>query len=120
MDEINATKEKDLGMEKRIEACSDCFKSCARTFKHCLDMGGPHALPKHLNLLKDCMEICKVTEDFLLRDSTHLECVSEECAKICEQCAASCDETDPNDGEMKECAKACRQCAETVRPRLYM
>ena len=115
MNEMNLVIEIDPKLEKCIEDCEQCFKSCASTFKHCLEMGGPHALPKHLNLLKDCMEICKTSEDFMLRDSMHAKCIAEECAKICEQCAESCEEIDPNDAQMKECAETCRDCAESCK-----
>ena len=106
-----AVKKMDPKMEKCITDCANCFKSCAISFRHCIEMGGPHALPKHLNLLKDCMGICKLSEEFMLRDSMHAKCICEECVKICELCAQSCEETDPNDEQMKECAKLCRECA---------
>jgi hypothetical protein len=108
---MNTINEPDPKIQKCIDACGNCYEVCAATFKHCMDMGGPHALPKHINTLKDCMDICKMTQDFMLRDSEHLKCIADECEKICELCAQSCEETDPNDEQMKACVAACRQCA---------
>ena len=110
--------EKDPKTKKCIEDAGKCYEICAATFKHCTEMGGPHAMPKHLNTLKDCMEICKITQDFTLRDSEHVKCLCDECEKICELCAQSCEETDPNDEQMKKCAKACRDCAASCKEML--
>jgi hypothetical protein len=110
--------EKDPKTEKCIESSAKCYEVCAATFKHCIEMGGPHALPKHLNVLKDCMEICKVTQDFMLRDSNHVKCLCDECEKITELCAQSCEDTDPNDEQMKECAKICREAAASCKEML--
>lgn len=112
--------EKDPKIEKCIEDCSKCFRTCAETLKHCLEMGGAYALPKHLNLLQDCMDMCKMSEEFMLRDSMHAKCVCEECQKICELCAQSCEETDPNDAQMKACAQMCRVCSSSCQDMLAM
>ncbi len=115
---METIKKRDLKTERSIQDCGKCYKACTATFKHCMELGGDHVLPKHLNTLKDCMEICKITEDFMLRDSEHVKCLCDECEKITELCAQSCEETDPNDEQMKECAKACRECAESCKDML--
>jgi hypothetical protein len=108
-------KEIDLKVKKCIDDCSDCYQVCVATLAHCQEMGGIHAEPKHLTLLKDCAEICKTSESFMLRGSLHAPCVAQECAKICEQCADSCEKVDPRDIQMMECVKMCRECAASCK-----
>lgn len=78
-------------------------------------MGGKHAEESHLNLLKDCVEICKMSSEFMERDSDHSKALCKLCAEICDACAKSCEELDPSDKKMADCAKACRECAKTCR-----
>jgi hypothetical protein len=108
-------KEMDPIMKKCVEDCARCYKACTETLKHCTEMGGVHVETNHLMLLKDCAEICKASEDFMLRGSMHSKCLCDECAKICDLCAESCEAVDPNDPVMKECAKICRECAASCR-----
>lgn len=108
-------KEMDPKMKKGVDDCNKCRTACLMTINHCLKMGGVHVEPRHMNLLKDCAEICKSSENFMLRDSEHAECICEECARICEQCAESCEKIDPNDAQMSECAKMCRECATSCK-----
>lgn len=104
----------DQNMNECIEACGDCANECKEVlFQHCIPMGGKHTEAAHVNLMVDCVQICRMTADFMLRGSeTHmLTCAL--CAEICDACAASCE--DFNDEEMKECAELCRACAVSCR-----
>lgn len=97
-----------------VNACYRCHDVCKTTFfQHCLPMGGRHVEPQHISLMVDCMEICHVSANFMLRDSErhHLMCAS--CAIICDACAESCEALDTR--EMHICAEACRACAKSCR-----
>ena len=89
-----------------------CYKSCTRTILHCLEMGGEHAGPQHINLLMDCAKICEVAADFAIRGSANHPALCGLCADICRQCAEQCEEMAEGDEQMQKCAEACRQCAE--------
>ena len=99
-------------MQQAIENCASCRAICEQTLSYCLKKGGKHAEPSHLQLLRDCLEICVASSGFMLRDSAfhHLTCGA--CAEICARCAESCEKM-PNDAQMKACAEACRRCAES-------
>ncbi len=105
----------DPKIKECIEDCSKCHQICELTLAHCAKMGGDHAEAKHLAILKDCIDACKISEAFMLRGSSHSKCMCSECAEICDECAESCEKIDPNDAKMKECAEACRKCAESCR-----
>ena len=97
-----------------IQACGDCANECKEVlFQHCLNMGGAHIEQNHVNLMVDCIQICRMSGDFMLRgsDMHMLSCAL--CAEICDACATSCE--DIGDPEMQECADLCRQCAELCR-----
>ncbi len=99
-------------MESDIKVMTDCYLSCTKTIKHCLEMGGEHASPEQINLLMDCAKICNLASDFACRGSANHKGLCSLCADICNQCAEQCDSMAGDDEDMKKCAEVCRQCAE--------
>jgi hypothetical protein len=95
-----------------IQNCLDCHGICEATTQMCLSMGGPHAEPDHIRLMKDCAEICQTSANFMLRCSDLHPLTCGVCAQICQKCANDCDRLGES---MKECADACRRCAESCR-----
>jgi hypothetical protein len=102
-------------MEKCIHNCEECHDVCIQTMTYCLQMGGKHAEPSHIRLLADCIQICHMSADFMLRGSEFHPRTCGVCAEICEQCAADCERIDRNDTQMAACAEVCRRCAESCR-----
>jgi hypothetical protein len=105
----------DAKIEECIKACTECYKTCTQTITHCLEMGGEHASPEHVDLLRDCAEICKLSVDFMLRDSQFAAQLCGLCADICERCAEQCEQMAGDDETMQQCADTCRRCVETCR-----
>lgn len=101
-------------MEQCIQNCLDCHRSCEQTTAYCTQMGGKHADPIHLRLLRDCAQICITSADFMIRESEVHPQVCGVCADVCARCAQSC-ESMGDDAQMQECAKTCRRCAESCR-----
>lgn len=101
-------------MERCIQNCSDCHRSCEATGAYCTQMGGKHAQPDHLRLLRDCAQICVTSADFMLRGSELHPRVCGVCAETCQRCAESCEQFG-GDTQMQECAQVCRRCAESCR-----
>ena len=100
-------------MDKAIQSAAECHRICLETITHCMNMGGEHADPKHLQLLMDCAKICALSVDFMARGSDFHKEICRICADICEACAESCEALDGE--EMQRCADACRKCAEECR-----
>lgn len=105
----------DPKIKRCLDDCAKCYQLCVMTIRHCSQMGGVHVMPRHIALLQDCAEICKLSENFILRNSEHAKCVCDECAIICGECADSCEKVDPRDTEMIACAKMCRECATSCK-----
>jgi hypothetical protein len=99
----------DAFVDTASEAQS-CQLICVQSIQHCLQMGGAHVEPSHMQLMQDCAEICETTATFLLRGSPHHNQVTAACANVCELCAESCDRF-KGDAQMKACAEECRRCA---------
>lgn len=100
-------------MGQDIETMVNCYLSCTKTINHCLETGGEHASPEHINLLMDCAKICNLTSDFACRGSANHKQLCQVCAEICRQCAEQCEQLAGDDEVMKECAEMCRTCAAT-------
>jgi len=101
-------------MKECIEACHNCHDVCKTTFfEHCLKQGGRHVEPSHIGVMADCMEICHVAANFMLRGSERHGLICGTCAVICDACAESCETFDTRD--MKACAETCRACAKACR-----
>lgn len=94
-----------------IEACTSCAEECTSMIEHCLTRGGPHAESSHIATMLDCVDICRTSANFMLRNSSlHTE-ICGACAVVCRACEESCRALE---GEMmKECADECARCAES-------
>ena len=101
-------------LKKYIESCWECRHECQGTlFNHCLQMGGDHLKPDHVKIMMDCIQICQVAADAMVRQSTVIADICMACANACESCADSCEAL--GDEEMEYCAKLCRSCADYCR-----
>jgi hypothetical protein len=100
-------------MEDCIRECLECARLCEETITHCLQMGGMHAEPDHIRLLRDCVTICGTSAKFMAHGSPLHPKTCALCAEVCAECAASCERLGGD--EMKACADACRRCAESCR-----
>lgn len=104
----------NAGMRECIDRCRSCEEICLESVTHCLEKGGEHAQPDHINLLLACAEICSTSARFMLLGSEHHARTCEVCAEVCEACAKDC-ESLGDDEMMQQCAEACRRCAESCR-----
>lgn len=98
-----------------IQSCLECYSSCLETANHCLMIGGKHADPKHIGLLKNCADICQTSAAFMLAGSSLHGRVCGVCAEVCSACDESCSAMAEGDETMRVCADACRRCAESCR-----
>jgi hypothetical protein len=99
-------------LDSCAKVCSECYEICTKTIKHCLEKGGEHAEPSHINLLTDCVCICATSADFLIRGSENHMQTCRACAEICRLCEEEC-ESMSGDSEMDRCAEACKKCGES-------
>ena len=101
-------------MEECIDRCQICQEACLSTVTHCLQTGGRHAAPEHIQLLLACAEICDTSARFMLLESEFHGRTCEVCSEVCDACAESC-EAMGDDEVMEQCADVCRRCAEVCR-----
>lgn len=103
-----------MDMNQCIQDCIRCHQVCIETINHCLQEGGKHAAPEHIQTLADCVDICQTSTNFMLRNSDlHVQTCGV-CAEVCEACASSCEQVG-DDPAMKRCAEECRRCADSCR-----
>lgn len=107
-------KVENQGMRKEVYETLDCYHVCTETIQHCIEMGGKHAEPKHLNLMMDCAQVCLTMANFIMRDSEYCRKLAPLCAEICEVCAASCASLGDEAG-MQRCVDSCKTCAQTCK-----
>jgi hypothetical protein len=103
----------DPNMKECIEDCRKCADICEETITHCLDMGGKHAEESHINLLKECITVCKRAEEAMTAGAPNHKEICAECAEVCRKCAESCESIDPEDEQMMRCAEMCKKCADS-------
>ena len=95
-----------------IEDCQRCHATCLRmAMTHCLQMGGRHVEPEHMQLMMGCAEMCQTAANFMIAGSSVHGAVCGACAEVCDACARSCEDV----GDMDECVAACRRCADSCR-----
>jgi hypothetical protein len=103
-----------MNMKECIENCSNCHNICLETLAYCLGKGGQHVASAHMQALLDCADTCRISADFMLRNSALHGRTCGLCAEACERCAKSC-EAFGNDAQMKKCAEICRRCAKSCQ-----
>ena len=100
-------------IEQCLNACRESHRQCLSSFTHCLERGGDHAAPAHIDLLLNCAELCQTTANFMMRSAAAHVSVWSACAEVCLRCAEDCERFD--DDLMKNCAAVCRRCAESCQ-----
>jgi hypothetical protein len=99
-------------MQACIDDCLRCYQTClGMSTNHCLELGGKHATPGHIQLMLTCAEACRVTAHVMIVGTAHHRHFCSECAEICEECAKDCERV----GDMEACVQACRTCAVSCR-----
>jgi hypothetical protein len=90
--------------------CTSCAASCQKTLDYCNTKKGKYGEASVTNSLKDCINACKMTADFLNRGSVGLQ--PKACdltVQACNECAKSMDKFN-TDNAMQACANECRKC----------
>ncbi len=108
------TTDRQNMMELCIKDCRTCHGVCVATISHCLMVGGKHAGERHVSILQDCADLCKLSEDGMVRSSDMMGRMCRLCGDACISCAESC-ESFGDDRAMEKCAEACRACADSCR-----
>lgn len=98
-----------------VQECLECRRISVETITHCTTLGGKHVQPDHLRVLADCVQICGVAADYMLRISPYHPRICGVCAEVCAACADSCQQVDPHDRTMSQCVEICRRCADACR-----
>jgi hypothetical protein len=102
------------GMQQCIDNCLECHRVCEQIIPYCLEKGGVHSERAHIQLLSNCVDICRTSAHFMMWGSELHTKTCELCAEVCMMCAEDCERMD-DDELMMMCAEACRQCAESCR-----
>jgi hypothetical protein len=91
-----------------IQECLSCLKTCTESLsRHCLEVGGKHVEADHVRLMMDCIDICGLSANFMMRGSPRHHSTCRLCAEICSACAKDCERV----GDMDKCVEACNRCA---------
>jgi hypothetical protein len=107
-------KKESEAMRRCIQDCLELANICDQMLLFCIEQGGKHADPQHINLLRDCAESCIMSASMMARHSRFHGEHCELCAEICGACAQSCEKLG-DAPEMKGCAEACRRCEQSCR-----
>lgn len=102
-------------MRKCIDDCVECYRICAETTSHCLQLGGKHADAVHIRLLLGCADVCNTSATSMLLGSESSAQICAVCAEVCENCAQSCAQLAGDDDLVKRCADVCRRCVSSCR-----
>lgn len=104
---MHNTMSQPTGMQECIDACKHCHDTCLRmALTHCLQMGGRHAEPEHMQLMIACAELCQTAANAMTAQVSVHGAICAACAEVCNACARSCEDI----GDMDECVQACRDC----------
>ncbi|MCB5185736.1 four-helix bundle copper-binding protein [Methylobacillus gramineus] len=94
-----------------IEALKSCIEACEHCAAACRSEGSPLHMQRCIKLDTDCAEFCRLTLNFLQRESEFADLVVEDCAEICRACGEEC--AGHQFDHCQQCAKACQHCLDT-------
>ncbi|MBB5917833.1 hypothetical protein BJY24_006745 [Nocardia transvalensis] len=103
-------------VQSAINHLLGCHRRCAHQIRESLDRGGEHATAHHIDTLRDCADLCRLTGDLLDRGSEWAARQCELTARVCTDTAERCDRL----GETacatvaRSTAAACLALTETV------
>jgi hypothetical protein len=98
-------------MQKCMDDCCMCGSMCSETTMRCMTKGS--MTPQMMTMLQDCIQMCQMACDCMMRHSTMAGKVCTMCAEMCMSCASMCEKMGGD--EMKRCAEMCKRCAESCK-----
>ncbi|MBX9947924.1 MAG: hypothetical protein K2Y39_02050 [Candidatus Obscuribacterales bacterium] len=87
--------------------CNKCAEACEKALAHLQSKGASEAT---VNVLKDCITLCKTSADLKSRGSELSAKLASACAEACKKCAKVC--ADQKDEALKDCIEQCNVCAD--------
>lgn len=96
-----------------IDACMKCMQACEQCLTSCLKEPDVQARINCINMLRDCVDICALSSQWMSRGSMQAKQMCQLCATICDACATEC--AGYQDQHCKACADFCRKCADECR-----
>lgn len=112
---IESQKGSGINMEQCIRDCIACYEECTSCLSHCLSLGGKHTEARHITLMMECAELCRTSASIMHLKGEFAFELCQVCADVCDACAESCSNIDPDDETMLKCADVCRKCATSCR-----
>jgi hypothetical protein len=97
-------------VDQCIQDCLNCHTVCTQAVTNCLQAGGEHAQPTHIQTLLDCAEICLTAAHFMIRNSALSGYTCQACMQVCDHTAAESERTGDTD-----VVNACRACVESCK-----
>ena len=101
-------------IQSGVRDCLACALACEQTIEHCLRRGGEYASQEHIRLVRDCIDLCRLSGELIVRGSTYSARLCMLCADACSACERWCS-IFVGDAQMKACVTACRTCAASCR-----
>lgn len=115
MNELNSYYHHRLHRYDFIQLVDQCHSLCHQALEYCSNKDDKYVDKKHLDLLADCAELCRITSRLFRTRSQFLPEIGLMCAEICENCGHSCRAIDESDVLLNACQKACKKCALVCR-----
>lgn len=97
--------------KKIIDELYFCAAQCAYCYNGCQMEKEKDEFTTCMAYDKDCEDICRLTAQFIERNSDNSELLLKICGEICQKCAAECEKHSHLEHCMK-CAEACKKCAD--------
>ncbi len=88
--------------------CKAVSAACQKTVDYCNDKKGKYSAASTIDALKDCIDACKVTSNFLERGSQLAPRSAAIAVDACNEGAKVCDQF-KDDQQMTSCANECRK-----------
>lgn len=104
------TTQQTKEMKECADACTETRRVVEQTLAYCLQQGGDHVKPAHVQRMRDCIDMCETCAGTCDRGSENCASICKACADVCTACADDCADFQ-GDSTMQECADACRNCA---------
>lgn len=86
-----------------------CETSCRNAASYARSKKGA-AYKEVVKKAEDCAELCRISDNFMQRESNMSERLAALCAEACAACAKACEGT--KDANLKACIDSCKKCSD--------
>ena len=98
-------------LRRCLAGCVACRDACLAAIAHCIETRGDDETAPHVQLLRDCADVCERTAAAIEQTGERDDALLKECVEIVGRCARELPRDFPDDAKLQAVGTAAVDCA---------